>query len=208
MQDHGLRVGNISDQTPPSSAAGGIDWATNQSDPIGTLTFDNGSSIDTHVRSAAQSLAVGGHSISYNDDFTEFECTTCGTEFAVPDIFQASSGFRQAVYQLYIIGHYRHNECPGPEEKDLDDILDDLDDNGNTTPPNWPPTTTPPADPNRIYWQDPNTVWRVDTGNGTVTTDGGLVFDSTDPDYYAGDMLTEKDFMELHSDSTGMRQMD
>lgn len=189
MQDHGLRVGNTFDDTPPSSAAGGIDWTTD-STVQGTLTFDNGSSIETQpVR-----ISLGGHSIEFNDDFTEFECTTCGTEFEVPDIFQASSGFRQAVYQLYIFGHYRHNECPGPQQTDLEDILDDFDDGGNTQ---WPPTTTPPADPNKIYWQDPNTIWRVDTGNGDVVTNGEVIYESTDPNYYAGDMVTEKDFLDF-----------
>jgi len=57
-------------------------------------------------------IEIGGHYVEYNSSFTKFECTRCDSCFEVPEIFQASVPFNQVLYQLHIIGHYRHYTCP------------------------------------------------------------------------------------------------
>lgn len=62
-------------------------------------------------------IVLGDHMIEPSDDFTSFECMTCGTELEVPEIFQASGGFNAIVYQLYIFGHFLNETCPGRNEE-------------------------------------------------------------------------------------------
>lgn len=130
-----------------------------------------------------------GHTINLTGD--NLNCTRCDMEEEVPEVFKLSSGFKEAVYRLYIYGKFKNESCA---------TIEDLTEkSGLQIPADW---TDPISDVNkdRVNWIDGNqNVWKVDTGNGTITTDGRSVLDSTDPKYRVG-MSAAKELVDPHSD--------
>lgn len=67
-------------------------------------------------------IELGGHFITYSDDFMSFECRKCETSFEVPDIFQVSTAFNAVVYQLYALSHFRQEVCPKKDMSALGEL--------------------------------------------------------------------------------------
>lgn len=153
-----------------------------------TTTLDRTSDV-VGAESAEERLSLGGHRIIYSDGFMRFECQHCEETIEVPEIFQASSSFNAVIYQLYILANFRKSRCPGKSPEDKSEAFGTIVDKTN-------PTRTTP-DKNAMYWSN-NSSYKIDVGNGQVTTDGSVVYESSSPDYTAGDTLSKKEITKLH----------
>lgn len=185
----------------------GIDLTSNSTttDAIGELK----------TQPVTPTIELNHHEIEWEDDFMSFECRRCETSFEVPEIFQASSGFRVAVYQMYIFGHFRKNKCPEEDKSEAERLQDLLDKHsgeddtplGGPINPNPSPYTPPNTNPQDLYWMNNNGIWQVETGNGSVVTDGSVIMESEDPQYAIGDMVDERTFMELKQQAQNMQAL-
>lgn len=181
-------------QLTSSSFDGTDDWTS----------LDSSTMSDTVEIRTKTVIELNHHEIEHSDDFMSFECERCGTLFEVPEIFQASNPFYVAIYQMYIFGHYRHNRCPEEDktqEERLRELLDEQDDDNTFDPrpqpqPQPKPYTPPNTNPKDLYWMDNNSIYQVDTGNGSIVTDGNVVIETDDPNYDAGEKLSQKDITE------------
>ena len=117
------------------------------SDPIGELR-------DSTIR-------LWGHNITLEND-TSIKCKMCEKEEEVPEILSMSSGFREVVYKMYILGKFRGEKC-APESEDLEDML------GKRGTKDWPDRTTHRVHPNKIHWS------KTKTTNGHNSDSGDTV---------------------------------
>lgn len=92
----------------------------------------------------AGGILLGDHFIQASNERTTFSCSVCDRELEVPEVFQESTGFRQAVYTMFIFGKFKEAPCPGPSM---------VDDGDGTIPNTRPITTKPnPVPQDNIYW--------------------------------------------------------
>lgn len=118
-------------------------------------------------RTEIPGVRLWGHRVVLSGD--GIECKECEMEREIPELLQMTNGFREVVYKMYILGEFRDTRCEP-----------DMGQHGMAT-----------------VNYDPNNIYTLRTDNGTVTTDGGYVIDSTDPMYDSGQMLTDEEFLPI-----------
>lgn len=115
------------------------------SDPIGELKNTPG-------------IRLWGHSIILEGD-TGIKCKACEKEEEIPELLSMSSGFREVVYKMYVLGKFREESC-SPDPDEIDEMLNKRD----TT--NWPDRATHRVHPNKIYWSKTKTTNGHNAGSG------------------------------------------
>jgi len=169
MSDNHKITGN---KTMPSSAQGiqiqGVDVAVADNDMRGRTQFPG--------------VRLWGHRINLSGE-DGIECEECEMREEIPDILQMSSGFREVVYKLYILGKFKNTRCE-PEYETDQSVLNDR-------------TTNVGYDPNKVHWTTTTSTQKLKLDDGYVIADGGIIHKSTSDRYTAGDMLTDKQWMQL-----------
>ena len=151
--------------SPPGHTPQSVkDANTQQMKDLGVLKSDRG-------RTQLPGIRLWGHRINLSGD-DGISCEECEMEEEVPEILQMSSGFREVVYKLYILGKFKNTRCE-PEFETDNSVLHD----------NVTVTTTGSH--------------KLKLDDGYVIADGGAIIDSTSPRYSAGEMLTDKQWMQV-----------
>jgi len=162
----------MSDDTPYGTlTVQGVDVATTSD-----LDLDSG-------RTQMPGLRLWGHRIILDGD-DGVSCEECDMSEEVPDLLQMSSGFREVVYKLYILGKFKNTRCE-PEYETDQSVLHTR--------------TTNTSDTDTVQFQTGGQ-YRIDVGDGEVVTDGNVIYQSTSSDYHAGDMLTHRESLELQAE--------
>jgi len=159
------------------------------SDPtraVSTGKVVHGLNVDSG-RTMTPGIELWGHQLSL-DGGSSFECEYCEMEESVPELVQMSSGFREVAYKLYILGRFRSEECVPKFEADRSVLRDN--------------TTNVGYDPNSVHWTDSGQhIMQFDLPDGYVVTDGSMVHESTSSQYYAGDVITDKEYVKLSNEA-------
>lgn len=134
-------------------------------------------------RTQLPGIRLWGHRINLADS-DGIECEECEMREEVPDLLQQSSGFREVVYKLYILGKFKNTRCE-PEFETDQSVL------------NTRTTTTTSGD--TVDFQTGGQ-YRVDVGDGEVVTDGTTIYQSTSDQYRAGDILTHDQSLKLRAE--------
>jgi len=93
-------------------------------------------------------------------------------EEEMPDLLEMTNDFRQVVYKMYLLGKFKHERCEPEFETDQSVTNDSV-------------TLTTGGQ------------YRVDVGDGEVVTDGSTIYQSTSPQYDAGQTLTDRQALEV-----------
>lgn len=116
----------------------------------GLTTTLSGPGVQTEIQSSVPGIQLWGHSIVLDGD-SGIQCQLCEQEEELPDLLEMSSGFREVIYKMYILGKFKTTPC-SPDPEDIEDIIEDLDKNTDTfTKPN----TRHRVDPNKLHWYGP-----------------------------------------------------
>jgi hypothetical protein len=115
-------------------------------------------------------------------------------EEELPELLQMTSGFREVVYRMYLLGKFKHSRCEPTFEEDNSILHKD--------------STNVGFDPNKVHWTDngTRTTRTIDVGDGEVITDGTVIYDSTSDDYYTGDLLTHEQSLKLRAEWEDQQQ--
>lgn len=161
----------------------------------GTLTTGTGDAIgkvsDLKVTGEATipGVRLWGHRINLAAD-DGIKCEECEMQEELPELMQMTNGFREVIYKMYVLGKFRQETCKPEFESDHSVIPDRTRHVG--------------YDPSKVHWVDDNTgtyTRKLKLDNGYVITDGGVIYESTSPDYHTGDMVTDKEWMQMVRDA-------
>lgn len=96
-----------------------IDWSTPDTPAYGSATTpkfeDKLTTADDGGLRPDPVTPLWGHTIDYMDQ-QAISCTTCDMEFEIPELFQNSSGVREAVYRIYVYSKFRETDCEPDHE--------------------------------------------------------------------------------------------
>lgn len=123
------------------------------SDFPGVTVQTTGGSVSDPTQQMVSDINLWGHSIVLDGD-SGIECQACDMEEEIPELLSMSSGFREVVYKMYILGKFRKQSC-NPDPEDIEDMMDDL--NKNVDPITRKNHRVPPSN---IHW----------SGNTTTTS--------------------------------------
>lgn len=125
----------------------------------------------TAGRTQFPGVRLWGHRLSLG---STIECQECEMSEEVPPLLQESSAFREVVYKLYLLGKFKHTHCQQQHETDNSSLHTRTTNIGGS-------------------------LVKMEIDDGSVITDGAIIYESTSDQYYAGDMLTEQQYMDIAS---------
>lgn len=127
------------------------------------------SGMDDPIGKAGPTISLWGHNLIL-DGGSSVKCSVCEKEEEIPELLQMSSGFREVIYKMYILGQFRQATCE-PEFEFDSGVLHTKTSNGDYI--------------------------EVGYGDGRIATDGTYVLHSTCRDFDEGDVLTERQSLAL-----------
>lgn len=145
--------------------------------PMTYKGIDVATSSDLIGEAKLPGVRLWGHRINLSGE-DGIECEECEMREEIPDILQMSSGFREVIYKLYILGKFKNTRCEPEFETDQSVLNHNVTSGGHTT------TTT-------------NTKHKIKLDDGYVIAGGGTIYESSSPRYTTGQMLTDREWMNL-----------
>lgn len=116
----------------------------------GSVTITGSPGVQTEIQSSVPGIQLWGHSIVISGE-RGIKCELCDQEEELPELLEMSSGFREVVYKMYVLGKFKKSSC-SPDPENIEEIIEDLDKN---TDKFTKPNTRHRVDPNKLHWYGP-----------------------------------------------------
>jgi hypothetical protein len=137
-------------------------------------------------------VRLWGHRIILSGEAL-ISCEECEMEEEVPELLQMSSGFREVLYKLYILGKFKNTRCDSLNGLPAGEgITDKSGKNG-----------APPYNRDKVHWSSGSNTYKCNFDDGQVIFGDGTVIKSTSNKFSAGDTLSQHQMTQMFQEQSG-----